>query len=52
MIYISLGYATFLLVCENGKIKDAPPIAKWTIGKDVGYIVDYFMKRNAYIEHL
>ena len=52
-VYISLPEYTFLLeIDEDGIITEAPPIAKWTIGKDQNYVVKYFHNRGATIKRL
>ena len=38
-----------MLVAENGKIILAPPIAKWTIGKDPDKVMDYYERKEATI---
>lgn len=38
-----------MLVSEDDKIVDAPPIAKWTIGKDAEVVMDYYERKNATI---
>ncbi len=48
MIYqIDTGYACFGLVVKDGTIVEAAPIAKWTIGKNVGGVLDYYRKKKA-----
>lgn len=49
MIYISLPYATFLLVVEDNKIVLAPPIAKWAIGKNPETVMNYYESKGAKI---
>lgn len=46
-IWISLPFATFGIITRDGKIIDAAPIAKWTIGRDEQEITDYFRSRGA-----
>lgn len=33
---VTLSYATYGLVVIDNKVVDAPPIARWMIGKDIG----------------
>ena len=49
MIYISLPYATFALIITNGVISDAPPIARWTIGKTAQWVIKYYEGKNSLI---
>lgn len=49
MLWISLPYATFGLVLERGKVVQAPPIARWTIGKTMSTVVNYYRKKGATI---
>jgi len=49
LVYISLSYATFGLIASNGRIVDAPPIARWTIGKYAEYVVEYYKHKGANI---
>lgn len=48
-IYVSLPKYTILLVIEDGVVVEAPPIARWTIGKTRWDILQYFMQRSAVI---
>ena len=47
MLYISLPIYTVGLVFEDGVVTDAPPIAKWTIGRPVKQVKKYFRERGA-----
>lgn len=49
MIYISLPYATFMLVTDEEKVVLAPPIAKWTIGKNKETVMDFYERKGAAI---
>lgn len=49
LYWISLDYATFLIVSLNDEIIEAPPIARWTIGKSTEYVINYFKKKKANI---
>lgn len=46
-IWISMPWATFVLGIERGVIHEAPPIARWTIGKNQKVVADYYRKRGA-----
>jgi hypothetical protein len=46
-IQISLPHATFGVVVTGGRVVDAAPIARWTIGKDERRIADYYRQRGA-----
>lgn len=45
---IDTGYACFGIVVTDGKVTDAPPIAKWAIGEQVDFVLDYYREcKNA-----
>lgn len=46
-IYVSLPEYTILLVVEDGVVVQAPPIARWTVGKTRMEVILYFMRRKA-----
>jgi len=48
-IWISLPHATFGIAVAHGRVVDAAPIARWTIGRDEREIADYFRRRGARI---
>jgi hypothetical protein len=52
MIYISLKYATFMIIIKNEIVVDCPPIAKWTLGKDINIVINYYKRKGAYIEKI
>lgn len=44
-IYISTAkYTVFLVVCDR-RISEAPPIARWTIGKNRNQVLRYYSKQ-------
>lgn len=46
-VWISLPHATFALEVNNARVVfDAPPIARWTIGKDISQVLNYFARRH------
>jgi hypothetical protein len=47
LIHVSLPYATFGLICRNGTVVQAPPIARWAIGKTEAAVADYYRRRGA-----
>lgn len=47
LTWISLSYATFGLVSRDGQVTQAPPIARWTIGKPVKEVTDYYRRKGA-----
>lgn len=48
-LWISLPYATFLISYEGVKVTQAPPIARWTIGKDPEWVFFYYLRKGARI---
>jgi len=47
---ITLKYACFGLEVENEIIIDAANIAKWTIGKNLKYVINYYKKKNTFLK--
>lgn len=53
MIIVSLPYATFGLIDEEGVIIAAAPIAAhWVIGKSTSYVTDYYKRKGATVSIL
>lgn len=46
-IWVSLPHATFAVVTRDGRVVDAAPIARWTIGKPERQVADYFRRKGA-----
>jgi hypothetical protein len=46
-IWVSLPYATFGILTSAGRVIDAPPIARWAIGKNERYVADYYRHKGA-----
>ena len=46
---IDVGHGVFGIVVVNGKVKQAAPMANWTIGKNSSYVLDYYKSKNAKI---
>ena len=46
-IWVSLPHATFAVITKNGKVVDAAPIARWTVGRDEREIADYYRRKGA-----
>ena len=42
-----MPHATFALACRDGKIVDAPPIARWAIGRDERDVARYYRSKGA-----
>jgi len=49
IVHVDLPHACFGLVVFDGKVIDAPPIARWTIGKVGQGIVRYYRRKGATI---
>ena len=47
--YIDLEYATFGLIEKNGIVVEAPPIAKWAVGKRMASVLTYYRDKKASI---
>lgn len=50
LYYISLPHATFGLVVEKGIVIEAPPIAKWTLDKQIEVVEKYYLKKGAVVK--
>ena len=51
-LWVSQEHATFLLVVEKGIVVDAPPIARWTLGKDAKWLKNYYRLREVDVREL
>ena len=47
LIWVSLPHAAFGLVVVSGIIRDAPPIARWAVGKDERTVAAYLRRKGA-----
>ena len=45
--WVSLPYATFGIITDAGRVVDAAPIARWTIGKPDRYVYSYYLRKGA-----
>jgi hypothetical protein len=48
--YVRTPYATFLLVAAAGRVTRAPPIARWTIGKQTERVLAHDWAKGGRIE--
>lgn len=51
-IWVSVSYATFALCVRNGRIVEAPPIARWAIGRDERDVADFYRRKGAIFRDL
>lgn len=51
-VWVSLPWATFGLRVEGGRVVEAPPIARWAVGRDEAKVADYYRARGARFERL
>ena len=51
-VWVSTPYATFGIAVRDGRVVDAPPIARWTIGKPERLVADYYRRRGARFKRL
>lgn len=49
LYYISLPYATFGIIARGLKVIHAAPIAKWTIRKNLDFVLTYYQNKGAQI---
>ena len=47
---INVKYACFGIVEDRGRVIESAPIANWTIGKNIEYVISYFTKKGAIIK--
>lgn len=47
MLGISMPTMTFGLLLHDGICVDAPPIARWCVGKKEDYLIRYWRNRDA-----
>ena len=50
LIRVVLPYAVFGLVAVDGRIVDAAPIARWTVGKTEAEVAAYYRRKRAHTE--
>lgn len=46
-VWVSLPYATFGLRVADGRVVEAPPIARWAVGKTEQGVADYYRSKGA-----
>ena len=51
-IYVLLPYATFALRITDGVVAEAPPIARWAVGKDQHVAANLLRQRGATFREL
>ena len=49
LVYISLPTMTIGLITVGVIVTQAPPIARWAVGKNINYVLNYFLSKNATI---
>lgn len=47
LIWVSLPWATFGLAVSDGLVADAPPIARWALGRSEHEVAAYYQARGA-----
>lgn len=43
---IELSYAVFAIVVENGIVRVAAPIGRWTVGKSLAVVADWVLSKG------
>jgi hypothetical protein len=51
-IRVNLPYAVFALGCRDGLIAEAPPIAKWAMGKPEAEVAEFYRSKGATFDEL
>jgi len=46
LLWVSLSYGTYGLVIENDQVKEAPPIARWMVGKSFNKVILPWLRRR------
>ena len=49
---IELKYGVFGMLIENNKVVDSAPMGRWTVGKDINYVLNYYKKKGAVITEI
>jgi len=49
---VSLTYATFAVDITGGMVSDAPPVARWAIGKPWDDVARYYLRRGATVKRM
>jgi len=49
---ITLSYATYGIIVDNGIVIHAPPIAQWMIGKHINEIMDWVNRKHGTIDNI
>jgi len=49
LFHVVLTYAAFGMVEKNGIVVDAAPIARWTLGRRISFVRDYWRERGELI---
>jgi hypothetical protein len=47
---VSLPYATYGIRVKGNLVVEAAPIARWMLGKSIGYVTAWIMKKHGTIE--
>jgi hypothetical protein len=50
--WVSLSYATFGIALRSGRVVEAAPIARWAVGKDGEFALNYFRRKGAKVHPL
>lgn len=48
--YVTMPHATFALIVAGGMVVETPPIARWTIGKELAKVIGYYRGRYPEME--
>lgn len=47
LVWVSLPHATYGLLISDGRVVEAPPIARWAIGKNERTVAQYLLRKGA-----
>lgn len=50
--WINVQYGCFCIESRGGIVVEAADIAKWTKGKNIDFVLDYFKKKKAEIKEI
>lgn len=50
--WVSLSYATFIMVSKDSIVIDVPPIVKWMLGKSLSQIKPWLLNKKASVIEL
>ena len=44
--WVDTGYGCFGIIAQNGTVVRAAPMAHWTVGKNIDYVLNYYRTKK------